>query len=237
VIRLRHIATFSAAITMAAILLLPAGAGASTGGVTATPNAPFLRVGSALFQKTRVNVSGRVADVATGARVDVQARRSGGAWKRVGSGTADKTGLFKTTWKTGKIGRYTLRAVPHSGASSSAVDPSAPPAGKAIVHYKAKASWFGPEDNGTQTACGVKLTKTVLGVANKSLPCGTQVSILFRGRRITVPVIDRGPYRKGYGWDLTIGTANKLKFTDTGLGTIGVVALTDLPLAKFARKR
>ncbi len=103
------------------------------------------------------------------------------------------------------------------------------------MHKTSVATWFGPEDNGSQTACGVKLTKTVLGVAHKSLPCGTKVSFYFRGKRITVPVIDRGPYGPGVTWDLTEGTAAALGFTDVGRGKVGAAVLTGEPLANLSK--
>jgi rare lipoprotein A (peptidoglycan hydrolase) len=236
--RLRHIATCATAISLAAVVLLPAsGAVASSGGVSANPNAPFLRVTGGVLINSEVKVTGRVSDVSDGSLVDVQARLPGKAWTRVASGRSHDHGTFAATWTTTHIGKYTLRAVPRNAASASATDGSTPPVASSIVHFKNRATWFGPEDNGTQTACGVKLTDTVLGVAHKSLPCGTQVSILFRGKRITVPVIDRGPYRDGVTWDLTIATSEALGFTDVGLGTVGAVALRDEPLAAFARKQ
>jgi rare lipoprotein A (peptidoglycan hydrolase) len=63
------------------------------------------------------------------------------------------------------------------------------------------------------------LKETTLGVAHKTLPCGTKVTLFYAGKTITVPVIDRGPYRKGYSWDLTTETANRLGFE--GIGTVG----------------
>ena len=39
-----------------------------------------------------------------------------------------------------------------------------------------------------------------------------------RGRSVTATVIDRGPYRKGYAWDLTKKTAKRLGFLEVGAG-------------------
>ena len=33
-----------------------------------------------------------------------------------------------------------------------------------------------------------------MGVANRTLPCGTLVQVSYRGHTVTVPVLDRGPY-------------------------------------------
>ena len=47
-----------------------------------------------------------------------------------------------------------------------------------------------------RTACGRRLTTRTLGVAHKTLPCGTLVELLQRtAARSRVPVIDRGPFR------------------------------------------
>jgi len=78
------------------------------------------------------------------------------------------------------------------------------------------ASWYALY--GSRTACGQTLTAGTLGVANKTLPCGTMVTFRYGGREVTVPVIDRGPYAGGREWDLTGATAHAL-----GFGGVGVV--------------
>ena len=79
----------------------------------------------------------------------------------------------------------------------------------------AKATWYGPGLYGNRTACGTRLRRGTLGVAHKSLPCGTPVTFYKAGRFITVPVIDRGPFRRGVAWDLTAATARKLGMAST----------------------
>ena len=71
------------------------------------------------------------------------------------------------------------------------------------VYRPAVASWYGPGFYGRRTACRLKLTRSLLGVAHKKLPCGTEVALLYRGESITVPVVDRGPFIRGRSWDLT----------------------------------
>ena len=85
--------------------------------------------------------------------------------------------------------------------------------------YK-KATWYGPGFWNNQTACGQTLTTTTIGVAHKKLPCGTNVTFSHAGRTVTTTVIDRGPYNKGYAWDLTKKTAKRLGFLEVGAGTI-----------------
>ena len=83
------------------------------------------------------------------------------------------------------------------------------------VYRPAVASWYGPGFYGRTTACGQRMTRSLLGVAHKKLPCGTEVALTYRGRSITVPVVDRGPFRPGRRWDLTSATAEALGFTFT----------------------
>ena len=85
--------------------------------------------------------------------------------------------------------------------------------------YKA-ATWYGPGFWGKRTACGGTLTPTTLGVAHRKLPCGTQVTFSHDGRSVTATVIDRGPFRKGYVWDLTKKTAKRVGFLTVGSGPI-----------------
>ena len=68
------------------------------------------------------------------------------------------------------------------------------------------ASWYGPGFYGNRTACGQTYTPEIVGVAHRTLPCGTLVVIEYRGRAMTVPVIDRGPYIAGRTLDLSNAT-------------------------------
>jgi hypothetical protein len=84
---------------------------------------------------------------------------------------------------------------------------------------RAEYSWYGPGFYGNGTACGQTYSRTILGTAHKTLPCGTRVT--FRnpknGRTITVRVIDRGPYVAGRLWDLSRATCVALDNCYTGL--------------------
>ena len=89
---------------------------------------------------------------------------------------------------------------------------------KARWRFDPNVSWYGPGMYGSRTACGVTLTKSVMGVASRTLPCGTKVT--FRnpdnGRSVTVPVIDRGPYVSGRIWDMSGGLCTYLDHCYTG---------------------
>jgi rare lipoprotein A (peptidoglycan hydrolase) len=75
-----------------------------------------------------------------------------------------------------------------------------------------RATWYGPGFWGNRTACGKVLKTRTIGVAHRKLPCGTRVTFAYRGRWVRARVIDRGPYRRGYGWDLTRKLAKRLGF-------------------------
>ncbi len=101
------------------------------------------------------------------------------------------------------------------GASAGTSAPSSPSGAKTKVHPTGVATWFGPGFYGRQTACGQTLTPAVVGVANRTLPCGTLVQVSYRGHTLTVPVLDRGPYANHADWDLTAGAAQALDITET----------------------
>jgi hypothetical protein len=99
------------------------------------------------------------------------------------------------------------------GAASPSAGSTPTPLTK--VHKTALATWFGPGFYGQQTACGQTLTPATVGVANRKLPCGTLVKVSYRGQRLTLPVVDRGPYANGADWDLTAAAAQTLGIEET----------------------
>jgi hypothetical protein len=80
---------------------------------------------------------------------------------------------------------------------------------------KATATWYGPGFYRKRTACGKRLTRSTIGVAHRRLPCGTKVTLKYKGRWVRAKVIDRGPYARGVRWDLTSATAQKLHMSTT----------------------
>ncbi|HET7416073.1 MAG TPA: septal ring lytic transglycosylase RlpA family protein [Solirubrobacterales bacterium] len=80
----------------------------------------------------------------------------------------------------------------------------------------AGASWYGPGLWGNKTACGATLRRSTIGVAHKTLPCGTMVKFVYHGRAVVAPVIDRGPYVKGRAWDLTQAASEALGLEGVG---------------------
>jgi Lytic transglycolase len=110
----------------------------------------------------------------------------------------------------------TLRPRPTAPPSSPAPSSHAPPT--VSWQHDPDVSWYGPGFYGHRTACGRTLTTTLVGVAHRTLPCGTLVTFRnpVNGRRVTVAVVDRGPYVAGRQWDLTGGLCLALDHCYTG---------------------
>lgn len=104
------------------------------------------------------------------------------------------------------------------GASSNTATTEAAEGGIAFSPLRtAGASWYGgPAMWGRQTACGQTLRPSTLGVAHKTLPCGTTVKFVYHGHVLVTQVIDRGPYVKGRAWDLTQAASEALEFEGVG---------------------
>ena len=99
------------------------------------------------------------------------------------------------------------------------------PVAKPIVHVTwhldNNISWYGPGFYGNGGACGMMpggLQPETVGVAHRTLPCGTKVTFRYNGRTVTTRVIDRGPYVAGRTWDMTRGLCELLGHCFTGGG-------------------
>jgi rare lipoprotein A len=155
-----------------------------------------------------VAISGKLLPARDGRMVRLQGRTSSG-WQTLAQS------------RTGGRGGFRFRIAPDSGlnrhlrvkfagdrVNSRALDS----AGTVTVYQPAGASWY---QDGGSTACGFHAG---LGVANRSLPCGTKVKFRYGGRTATAVVDDRGPYVGGRDWDLNQNTAAALGFS--GVGTV-----------------
>ena len=195
----------------------PAAPADDSQGTTTTTPAPTANASQVAVSGRRLNVRmGRRAVVRgrtrpAGSTVALQVRRRG-RWV-----TLDRD-------RTDARGRYVLRdRVRRPMSVRARVRVSRGPAGvrrigRLNVYRHALASWYGPGLYGNRTGCGGRLGFSQLGVAHKSLPCGTLVT--FRnpanGAVVTVPVIDRGPYVAGRNWDLSAATCTALSHCYTG---------------------
>jgi rare lipoprotein A (peptidoglycan hydrolase) len=129
--------------------------------------------------------------------------------------TTRADGTFALRWMPRRNGSYAVRAY---SLHDRRVRGSHSEARKLTVYRLAGASYYGPGLYGNGVACGGTLLPGTMGVANKTLPCGTKVKLRYHGRSVTVPVIDRGPYVAGRDYDLTEAVKEKLGFP--GVGTV-----------------
>jgi hypothetical protein len=154
-------------------------------------------------------LSGKSAD-----REILLEQKIAGEWRSIAR-VPVRDGRFEKTFTPDHRGFRLIRA----GFAGDAFNSRAFSATGIRIYEPDPATWYGPGLYGNRTACGKRLERGTLGVAHRSLPCGTEIAILFQGRTITVPVIDRGPYSSA-DWDLTEETADRLGFE--GSDTIGV---------------
>ena len=137
-------------------------------------------------------------------------------------------GGFVARWRTDHIGRFRLRATVDDDTTARASQAS--PELALTVYKPARATWYGPGFYGRTTACGQTMNRYLVGVAHRTLPCGTNVAVMYKGRILTVPVVDRGPYANGAHWDLTYAAARALNFRYTD--TLNAVRLREPAPAK-----
>lgn len=166
-----------------------------------------------VMHRRAVTVSGRVLPEVSGRRVKIQ-QRVDGEWRYVDTAYVT-SGRFAVRFKARHLGYRRVRAVFDGDDTNT----SRWRATAMRVYRPAPATWYGPGLYGNRTACGQTLRSGMLGVAHRTKRCGTKVAVLYRGRTIVVPVIDRGPYSHA-DWDLTEKTAERLRFS--GTDTIGV---------------
>ena len=227
----------TSALTIALVLLLaavnaaPAGADAVLGAVTPAPGATPAKApaGAVAVRKRPVRSSigllsrrthvraGRIARVSgrvrpgTAGRLVVLQRRSGHGWRTIARTRTLPGGRFTLRHRTRSSVSATVRV---RVAGGRGVTRRTRRAGRLEVFRSALASWYG---SGTFLACGGRLTPGMMGVAHKTLPCGTQVTIRYRGRQVRVPVVDRGPFSGAREFDLGPGVRRALGFEGVGV--------------------
>ncbi len=85
------------------------------------------------------------------------------------------------------------------------------------------ASWYGPGFYENRLPCWqwllahglpIQFLPDTWGVAHKTLPCGTMLTLTHGSNTITVPVVDRGPYIAGRELDLSPRVRVALSCTD-----------------------
>jgi hypothetical protein len=113
-----------------------------------------------------------------------------------------------------------LPAQAGTGGAGVATSDGTVPGGQGVVFSSpmraAGATWYGPGLYGNHTACGQTLLADTVGVAHRTLPCGTTIKLAYHGHYLVTQVIDRGPYTPGNDFDLTNGARRALGFNGVG---------------------
>jgi len=161
-----------------------------------------------------IKVNGKLKPGVKGREVLLQKRTKGGNWRTVLSKTTGAGGKFNIALDSTRPGAYEARLLFKGDSSNIA---SIKELGQVGFFRQSHASWYGPGFYGHRTACGQTLTTGLIGVAHKTLPCGTVVTFSYNGRVVNAPVVDRGPFIAGREWDLTGALATKLSFGGTGV--------------------
>jgi rare lipoprotein A len=188
---------------------------ATGNGITVTTNVGALLGRSLAF-------TGSTAPASAGDTIVVQRLDSQAGWVSVATGTVATGGAFSVLWRTNYAGQVTLRTVLEQAASATQAGQISPTL-QITVYRPARATYYGQGFFGRRTACGQILRRSTLGVASRTLKCGTPVQIYYQGRSIVVPVIDRGPFANHASWDLTQATAQALGML--GTETVGAIPL------------
>jgi len=178
-------------------------------GVTAAPVEPGVKIGAK--RHVRVGeptvIRGRVTPA--GSRTVVMEVGD----RRVKTIHPRNDGGFRARWRAPHAGTYTVKAVVRGDEPA---EPAASDTVRINVYRSAAASYYGPGLYGGALACGGTLRPGTMGVANRSLPCGTHLTLRYGDRSVRVQVIDRGPFSGGREFDLTAATRARLGFPSTG---------------------
>jgi len=84
----------------------------------------------------------------------------------------------------------------------------------ALGSYSALAAATAPA-SGTDPACGVEITPSVVGIFSPVLPCGVRLYVARGSHHVLAPVVGRTPTAQGAEFGLTAALAHRL-------GIIGV---------------
>ncbi len=197
-------------------------AGVATAAVAAAPAAgPRVRVAARVTTTAvrrhvtagrTVRVTGTLKPAARGRTVALQLRGAKG-WRTVDRDRTDGRGRFRLAERITQARSIPARLRFAGDAANAATTRRL---GRVNAYRLASASWYGPGLYGNPLGCGGTLTPGTVGVAHKTLPCGTKLTLRHRGNVVRARVIDRGPFVAGRELDLTAATKAKLGFGSTG---------------------
>ena len=147
-----------------------------------------------------ITLHGRLLPAAAGETVEL-AGQARGRWRMLASTRTGHAGDFALRYAIARPGTTALRVSFAGGRGARAAAASA---GTVVGLEPSVASWY--YDAGS-TACGFH---AVYGVASRTLPCGTRVTLRYGDHSVVATVDDRGPYVYDRDFDLNQNTAARL---------------------------
>ncbi len=114
---------------------------------------------------------------------------------------------------------FALLALLAAGCATNRYEPPRP-----SDTVRGMASWYGKDFHGKPTASGEIYDMHGLTAAHRELPLGTVVDVthLDNGRKVRVPINDRGPFVRGRILDLSYGAAQKLDMVNQGVAKVEI---------------
>jgi rare lipoprotein A len=205
----------AAAVVSTSTDTTPTGAQAAPGTATTAAPAPAHPHKRQRPRRSRLSVHPHTAAVLGGEAVSLKGRllpaaggrivhlitRDGGRWHQLAWARTGRHGGFKLHFQAPGDGTKPLRVL---FAGNKASRRAIARAGSVTALHDSVASWY---DDAGNTACGFH---AYYGVANKTLPCGTHVTMSYGGHTVTATVDDRGPFVPGRDYDLNQNTARAL---------------------------
>ncbi len=199
----------------------PIAAAAAGGAATTSPTTSTRRVRVAARLRTtsarlnvaagrRARVSGSLRRVREGRTVTLQAR-TGGRWRTVDRDRTDRRGRFALSTVARRTADLRVRFAGDALNAGSRVK-----VGRMRAFRRSFASWYGPGFYGNRTACGQTFHAGIMGVAHKTLPCGTRLTFRRGSKLVHARVVDRGPFHAGREFDLSPAVKLALGFGSTG---------------------
>jgi rare lipoprotein A len=232
--------------TAAALVLVPAAHAQSTGGTDASGPDPAQTGGmsadtsgplslvvkpTAMYGRV-VHFRGFADPAYVGRAIRIERYDAHSGWTTVARARIRPNTRFLARWRTDHIGHFWVRTVitGRKGAAGTTAQALAWPMAQVTVYRPVIATWYGPGFYGRRTACGGRLLRTTLGIAHPKLACGTLVDVTYRGKSVTIPVVDHGPYANNASFDLTAAAASALGMRTTArIGAVSVRARLSAP--------
>ena len=219
-------AIFGAGVLSTAVLVAGTAAAQAPAPAPAPTPAPAVAA-SAPKVHAKLRVTGRRMNVRTGRRAVVRGvlrpsragrvvrleRRGRSGWKAVDRSRTSGKGRFVLTHRSRVADTAQMRVRFRGDRTARSARRRI---GRLNVYRPALASWYGPGLYGNNLGCGGRLGTGTIGVAHKSLPCGTKLTLRVGKRIVRARVIDRGPYVGAREFDLTAATKQRLGFGSTG---------------------